>query len=161
MGEKSHLIERYEKAWVFFGLGMIVVFLILIGYLMVAHGQTNPVGAGRVDVATVRTEGQFANPRIERVGNEYVAYIQAFAFSFLPAEMRVTAGRRVTFYVTSPDVMHSFTIVGTNINMQVIPGEIGKVSHTFDEPGEYLIICNEYCGIAHANMISRIIVEPN
>jgi len=160
MEHNEHIVERYERAWIFFALGMIVVFILLIGYLMVAHGSTIPIGAGRVDATQVRTQGDFANPRVEQVGNEYVAYVQAFSFGYLPTEIRVKAGHKVTFKITSPDVLHGFHIERTNINAEVIPGEIAQVSHTFKQPGEYRIICNEYCGIGHANMIGKIIVEP-
>ncbi len=160
MEHNEHVVERYERAWILFGLGMVTVFIILIGYMMLTMGNTNPVGAGRIDATKVRTEGDFANPRVEQVGNEYVAYIQAFAFGYLPAEMRFKVGKKVTFYITSPDVQHSFQVHNTNINVQVIPGEIAMVSHTFTRPGEYPIICNEYCGLGHANMISKLIVEP-
>lgn len=160
MEHNEHIIERYERAWIFFGLGMITVFIILIGYMVLTMGNTIPVSTGRIDATKVRTEGDFANPRVEQVGNEYVAYVQAFAFGYLPTEMKFKAGKKVTFYITSPDVQHSFQIANTNINVQVIPGEIAKVSYTFKQPGEYRIICNEYCGIGHANMISKLIVEP-
>jgi len=160
MEHNEHIIERYERAWIFFGLAMITVFIILIGYMVLTMGNTIPVSTGRIDATKVRTEGDFANPRVEQVGNEYVAYIQAFAFGYLPTEMKFKAGKKVTFYITSPDVQHSFQIANTNINVQVIPGEIAKVSYTFKQPGEYRIICNEYCGIGHANMISKLIVEP-
>ncbi|MGK0618319.1 cytochrome c oxidase subunit II [Meiothermus cerbereus] len=160
MEHNEHIIERYERAWIFFGLGMITVFIILVGYMVLTMGNTIPVSTGRIDATKVRTEGDFANPRVEQVGNEYVAYVQAFAFGYLPTEMKFKAGKKVTFYITSPDVQHSFQIANTNINVQVIPGEIAKVSYTFKQPGEYRIICNEYCGIGHANMISKLIVEP-
>ncbi|RDI95585.1 cytochrome C oxidase subunit II [Meiothermus sp. QL-1] len=160
MEHQEHVIERYERAWIFFGLAMITAFIILVGYLMLTMGNTNPVSVGRIDPTKVRTEGDFANPRVEQVGNEYVAYIQAFSFGYLPTEMRFKAGRRVTFYITSPDVQHGFQVENTNINVQVIPGEIAKVSYTFTRPGTYRIICNEYCGIGHASMLSQLIVEP-
>lgn len=160
MEKHEHVIERYERAWILFGLGMITVFIILIGYMMLSMGNTNPVSVERVDATKVRVEGDFANPRVEQVGNEYVAYVQAFAFGYLPMDMKFKAGRKVTFYITSPDVLHGFHIEETNINVQVIPGEVAKVSYTFKKPGEYKLICNEYCGIGHANMISKIVVEP-
>lgn len=160
MEQHEHIIERYERAWILFGLAMITVFIILIGYMMLTMGNTNPVSAARIDATKVRTEGDFANPRVEQVGNEYVAYVQAFSFGYLPMEMKFKAGQKVTFYITSPDVQHGFKVENTNINVQVIPGEVAKVSYTFKKPGEYNLICNEYCGIGHANMVSKIVVEP-
>ncbi|WP_456414771.1 cytochrome c oxidase subunit II [Oceanithermus profundus] len=156
-----HAIERYERSWLLFALVMIVVFLIFIGYTLTGFAFYVPSAAERIDPTTVRNEGSlFANPRVEKTGdNVYTAYVLAQAFTFLPGEIRVPKGAKVVFYVTSPDVQHGFHIRGTNVNVQVIPGEVGKVEHTFDEPGEYLVICNEYCGLGHQDMIGKIIVE--
>jgi cytochrome c oxidase subunit 2 len=30
---------------------------------------------------------------------------------------------------------------------------------TFRRPGEYLIVCNEYCGLAHHLMQAKVVVE--
>jgi cytochrome c oxidase subunit 2 len=43
--------------------------------------------------------------------------------------------------------------------MMLIPGQISRNTYTFQEPGEHLIICHEYCGIAHHTMYGRLIVE--
>ncbi|MBF6594013.1 MAG: cytochrome C oxidase subunit II [Thermaceae bacterium] len=153
------IIERYERAWIFFGLGMIVVFILLIGYTLVSSRGSIPLAVGQVNASEVRTQGEFANPRVEKVGRDYVVYMQAFAFGYLPADIRVKKGAKVTFYITSPDVLHGFNIERTNINVEVIPGEIAKVSQVFNQTGEYRILCNEYCGIGHASMISKITVE--
>ena len=68
-------------------------------------------------------------------------------------------GRPVRFRITSPDVLHGFQIVGTNVNLTVAPGYVSEGTTTFTEPGEYLVVCNEYCGLGHHNMYSRIVVE--
>ncbi|MCF6192300.1 MAG: methylmalonyl-CoA mutase family protein [Candidatus Hydrothermae bacterium] len=108
---------------------MIVVFLIFIGYTLTGFAFYVPSAAERIDPTKVRAEGSlFANPRVEKTGdNVYTAYVLAQAFTFLPGEIRVPKGARVVFLVTSPDVQHGFYIHGTNINVQVIPGEVGKV----------------------------------
>jgi heme/copper-type cytochrome/quinol oxidase subunit 2 len=33
------------------------------------------------------------------------------------------------------------------------------VTHTFDEPGEYRIVCHEYCGVSHQAMFGTVVVE--
>ena len=35
----------------------------------------------------------------------------------------------------------------------------GTIYATFTEPGEYLLVCNEYCGTAHHLMQGTLIVE--
>ena len=67
---------------------------------------------------------------------------------------------RVTFRLTSVDVIHGFQIVGTNANTMVVPGYVSEFTTVFDRPGEYLIVCNEYCGLSHHVMHATLIVTP-
>ncbi len=62
----------------------------------------------------------------------------------------------MTINVTSKDVIHGFEIPGTNVNMMVEPGYVNSLTTTFDKPGEYTILCNEYCGAGHHMMTARI-----
>ena len=63
-------------------------------------------------------------------------------------------GSSVTFYVTSTDLQHGFKLQDTNVNMQVVPGEVSKLTVEFDEFGEHDYICHEFCGIGHAAMFN-------
>jgi cytochrome c oxidase subunit 2 len=58
--------------------------------------------------------------------------------------------------VTSSDLQHGFKITDTNVNMQVVPGQVSKLSFTFDDLGEFPVICTEYCGQAHAAMFGSV-----
>ena len=80
-------------------------------------------------------------------------------YLFTPREIRVPVGSTVNFYITSVDVQHGFKLQDTNVNMQIVPGQVSKLTAEFDEPGEYPYICHEYCGIAHAAMFGSLIVE--
>jgi len=73
--------------------------------------------------------------------------------------VRVPAGEPITFRMTSPDVIHGFQVVGTNANAMVVPGYITQFTTTFHQPGEYLVVCNEYCGLSHPLMQARLLVE--
>jgi len=52
-----------------------------------------------------------------------------------------------------------FEIARTRVNMMLIPGQVGRLTHVFREPGEYLLICHEYCGMGHHTMSGKVIVE--
>jgi cytochrome c oxidase subunit 2 len=41
----------------------------------------------------------------------------------------------------------------------VTPGWVSTVSYTFRKAGTYLLVCNEYCGIAHQTMADSIVVK--
>lgn len=152
-------VERYERVWLAFGMVMILVFIGLTAYIVISHGNTIPRAGGVVDVSKVRSEGEFANPRVVETAEGYTVYAQAFTYGYLPAEIRVKQGKPVTFLITSPDVQHGFYLEGTNINPQIVPGYVTKVVHTFDKPATHRIVCNEYCGIGHAAMFGKVVVE--
>ena len=42
----------------------------------------------------------------------------------------------------------------------VVPGYISQFTTQFPHPGEYLIACNEYCGIGHHMMAAKLHVVP-
>ena len=89
----------------------------------------------------------------------YEAYYVAQIFSFTPAIITVPRNSRVTFYVTSADVEHGFSIPETGVNTAVTPGWVSAVSHTFTSPGTFLLVCNEYCGSGHQLMAAKVIVQ--
>jgi cytochrome c oxidase subunit 2 len=80
-------------------------------------------------------------------------------WSFTPNEIRVPAGSTVTFVATSRDVVHGLMVHRANINVMLLPGQVARVTGRFDQPGEYPVICHEYCGIAHHTMWAKVIVE--
>ena len=85
--------------------------------------------------------------------------LHVLADGFDNAEIRVPAGRPVTFRITSADVTHGFQIVGTNGNTMVVPGYVSQFTVTFETPGTYHIACNEYCGIGHHMMVGTFTVK--
>ncbi|MBO9596368.1 MAG: cytochrome c oxidase subunit II, partial [Cohnella sp.] len=113
-----------------------------------------------IDPTKVSETAPFDQPQVKQIGeNEYEAVMVAYTFGYDPQPMEVPAGATVHFTVTTSDVVHGFAIPGTNVNVMVTPGEISHVTHTFDKPGEYLILCNEYCGIGHEMMQTTLVVK--
>jgi cytochrome c oxidase subunit 2 len=81
-------------------------------------------------------------------------------WAFTPPEIHVPAGAEVTFVATTLDVTHGFYVAGTRLNMMLIPGQVSRNTYRFTQPGTYLLICHEYCGLGHQTMSGRVIVEP-
>ncbi|MEB3100221.1 cytochrome c oxidase subunit II [Ferviditalea candida] len=153
-------LPRYEKIWLITGSITLVIFLVLLGIMGFAMGF-NPSG----HMKTIAPDQVGATPPFDKPGlftvadKEYRAVMQAKVFAFLPGEMTIPAGSKIHFEVTSPDVVHGMYIAGTNVNMMIVPGHISEFTHTFNKPGDYLILCNEYCGSGHHLMLGRIIVQ--
>jgi cytochrome c oxidase subunit 2 len=75
-------------------------------------------------------------------------------------QLHVKAGVPYRFEVVSKDVIHSFNIPDFTILMDAVPGRVNTVWNVFDQPGEYLIQCREYCGLLHYNMRAKAFVLP-
>ena len=75
-------------------------------------------------------------------------------------QLHVKAGVPYRFETVSKDVIHSFNIPDFTILMDAVPGRVNTVWNVFDQPGEYLIQCREYCGLLHYNMRAKVFVEP-
>ena len=111
--------------------------------------------------------GEPVEDRVREISpGKYEVFILAQAWNFSPGStnyaqppITVPVGAEVTFYVTSRDIQHGFKIPNTNISFMVLPGQVSKLTATFDEPGTYQFLCNEYCGSAHHTMYGEIIVE--
>ena len=154
-------IDPYEKNWMRLTVVLLVVFVSAVTITAFALGFQVPSPEERVDPRTVSIgDGPFADPGLrEYPDGSYDLYIVSQMFSFDPDAVTVRVGSEVTFYVTSIDVQHGFKIQDTNVNMQIVPGQVSKLTVTFDEPGTYDFICTEYCGSAHALMYGTLTVE--
>ena len=155
-------IDPYERSWIIVSIILLIIFAIAISVAGFALGIQVPSPEQRVDPRTVATDpnSPWSDPGLRELSpGKYEAYILAQTWAFLPREIIIPTGSTVTFFVTSKDVQHGFKIQNTNINMQIVPGQVSKLTATFDDPGTYDYICTEYCGAAHAIMYGSIIVE--
>jgi cytochrome c oxidase subunit 2 len=62
----------------------------------------------------------------------------------------------ITLRATSSDVVHGLLIEGTNINTMLVPGYVTDIRVSFDEPGEHLMPCQEFCSVGHEGMWARV-----
>lgn len=155
-------VDLYEKVWMWAAGGIIALVLGATAYATLAQGRLPPSHVETIDPRTVRQDPRFAELGVvtDADGN-LVVKVQALTFAFAPNEITVPAGVPVTFRITSSDVVHGFQIVGTNGNTMVVPGYISQFTTQFDTPGEYLIVCNEYCGVGHHVMYATLTVEDH
>ena len=158
-------IHKYEKIWLIFGIGSLIVFLTITG-VMAFHGGTHPnTSLKTVNYEKVDEISPFDKPGVNKVEGEewdYEVVVVSSAFVYNPSELVVPVGSKVKFITTSKDVVHGFEIAGTNINMMAEPGYISEYVTTVDKVGEFLIVCNEYCGVGHTQMYSMLkVVEAD
>jgi cytochrome c oxidase subunit II len=74
-------------------------------------------------------------------------------------ELHVPAGQPVALTLDGPDVIHSFWVPMLGGKRDVVPGRLNRLIFTAETPGEYRGQCAEFCGVSHANMGMRVIVD--
>jgi len=154
--------DPYERKWIVVSLVLLIAFMVTVTIAGFALGFQVPGDETRVDPRTVADSGPWNEPGLRDRGNgEYDAYVIARQYLFDPRTITVPVGSSVTFYLTSIDVQHGFKLQNTNVNMQVVPGEVSRLTVEFDEAGEFDYICNEFCGAGHAAMFGSVVVEAD
>ncbi|MFD2169907.1 cytochrome c oxidase subunit II [Tumebacillus lipolyticus] len=153
-------LHKFEKIWLAFGGLTLIAFIIILAINAFSHGHHPPSDLNEVAPAMVDQTAPFDKPGLVKVGeNKYELNMPAFTFGYAPGEQEIPLGAEVTFRTTSKDVIHGFAIPGTNVNMMVVPGHVNTATTTFNKPGDYMIICNEYCGAGHHMMMAKLIVK--
>ena len=86
----------------------------------------------------------------------YEVHYVARMWEFDPKEVVVPSGSTVDVYVSTPDVTHGLILLGTNLNLMVVPGVVNYARVKFDQPHNYQLLCHEYCGTGHDRMAASL-----
>jgi cytochrome c oxidase subunit 2 len=159
--QQKGTIYLYELLWILPSIAIPVGMLVALIVTAFGHGIHLPGNEGRVDPTTLGQTAPFEKPGVVDLGSgRYEVRMVAQVWSFAPAEIRIPAGSTVTFVATSRDVVHGLLIHEVNVNAMLLPGQVTRVTARFDRPGEYPLLCHEYCGVAHHIMAGKVIVLP-
>ncbi|NIK12047.1 cytochrome c oxidase subunit II [Alkalibacillus almallahensis] len=153
-------VHKLEKVWLAIGFITLVAFLTTVGIQAFASGHGAPSDLTKVDPQNLEETEPFDDPGLHEIGeNEYELVMILQSYGFTPNEITIPEGATLHFKITSKDVVHGFEIAGTTVNMMATPGYVNSTTYTFDETGEYLILCNEYCGTGHHFMSAQLEVK--
>ena len=170
-------IDRYEKIWLIVVTIVLAIFFAALVAGAVVYGVRLDDPTGIVNPLRLEEFGDFQTlgTGVHEVarddGTTYTKVViiaQRWSFDAGGNEyddqgneiIHVPQGENVTFVVSSADIQHGFIITEHNINFQLVPGQISQASTIFKEPGEFKIICHEYCGREHQSMWMTLIVDP-
>lgn len=138
-------------AWLIIGGGAVFPVIVLAVLLV----------SGLAMMPQLRTPPDESDLQIAVSGEQWwwrVSYLTAEGPVELANEIRLPVHRRVTFMLSSPDVIHSFWIPPLGGKMDMVPG---RVTYLILEPtreGVFRGVCAEYCGSAHAFMSFPVVV---
>jgi len=86
----------------------------------------------------------------------YEIHYVAKMWKFEPENVTVPAGSTVDIYVSTPDVTHGLALLGTNVNLMVVPGVVNYSRVKLDTPRNYQLLCHEFCGTGHDRMATNL-----
>lgn len=163
-------IEAVELFWVAIALVWAIVMFIMMPYWHVYGKQNLSSEAYRttpemytqkvqamVDQYTIRTETGRNMPVVRPPAGADI-YMLGRLWEWYPA-LELEQGQSYRLHLSSVDWQHGFSLQPENINVQVIPGYEMVMKITPNKSGEFSVICNEYCGIGHHQMIGKIYVK--
>jgi len=154
-------IDNLERKWI--AISMMVIAL-LVGIITIDaffHGVNPPGKVETIDSASLHLGKEFAEDNLGVDVNdkgEIIIRMVAGRYSFFPKHIDVPAETPLTFRWVSMDVLHGVHIPMTNMSTMIVPGYVAEITTTFPKPGEYPLLCNEYCGLGHNHMWSNISV---
>jgi cytochrome c oxidase subunit 2 len=162
-------LDRLEGTWIVLALIWCLFMFAMMPYWHVAGKQNISNEAYRttpeqysakaqamVDKYTVRTETERSIPVVHPPADSDV-YLVARLWEWWPL-LELERGKSYRLHLSSMDWQHGFSLQPLNVNMQVIPGYEMVITVTPDSSGEFTVVCNEYCGIGHHQMLGKIFV---
>ncbi len=75
-------------------------------------------------------------------------------------KLYVPVGQPVNVRLNSEDVLHAFYVPAFRVKRDCVPGMETYAWFIAEEPGSYDLFCAEYCGVAHADMITTVEAIP-
>jgi len=160
-------IAKIELIWIIvaFSWGLVMFFMMIYWHgagkqnLSNEAYQIKPQAFAQkaqvmIDEYTVREESGFPVVR-PPPGSD--VYLIARLWQWWPI-LEFEKDQSYRLHLSSMDWQHGFSLQPVNINLSVHPGYEMIVTITPDVAGEYGVLCNEFCGIGHHNMVGKIYV---
>lgn len=121
---------------------VLVVIVFVLGFQQFINLRTSPRDAYEVHATGQRWKWGF----------EYPEGLQH-------PELHVPVGKNVRIMIQSVDVLHSLSIPEFRVKMDAVPGRYTELWFQAIQEGTFPIYCAEYCGTAHSDMLSQVVVH--
>jgi cytochrome c oxidase subunit 2 len=79
-------------------------------------------------------------------------------FEFMPPEVTVARGTRLTLVVTATDFVHGFSMPDFEVRRDLVPGKAVELTITPQVPGRFHYLCDNFCGEGHDRMSGILVV---
>ena len=162
-------LHRMEIIWISIAFlwGLVMFFAMIYWHIYGEQNLSNEayridpeVFAERAEAMTeqytVREEGDTGIPVVHPPPGSDV-YLIARLWEWWPI-LELEKDQSYRLHLSSLDWQHGFSLQPTNINIQVHPNYEMVLTIVPNEAGEFGVVCNEFCGIGHHQMLGKIYV---
>ncbi|MCW5699307.1 MAG: cytochrome C oxidase subunit II [Rhodospirillales bacterium] len=162
-------LHKFEIIWVLiaFVWGLVMFFTMVWWHITGEQNLSNEAYRVNPDDYASRVEAWAAENKVREEGDTGIPVVRATAggdvymlarlWEWWPI-LELQKGQTYRLHLSSLDWLHGFSLQPTNINIQVHPDYEMVITITPDEAGEFGVVCNEYCGIGHHQMVGKIYV---
>lgn len=156
--------DPLERKWAWISLILAFVMGGILGFYALASNLHPPSNVETIDSSRLHLSEEFAEDNLGVKSNpdgSLTITMVAARYGFYPPRIEVPVDTPVTLRMASADVLHGVHVPGTNMTTMVVPGYISEVNTMFTRTGEFSLLCNEFCGLGHDHMWSRLVVVEN
>lgn len=160
-------LDRKEIVWISIAFlwGLVMFFTMIFWHFTGEQNLSNEAYRIEPEVFAERTEAMAKQYTVREEGNTGIPvvhpppgadiYMLARLWEWWPI-LELEKDKQYRLHLSSLDWQHGFSLQPANINIQVHPGYEMVLTITPNETGEFGVVCNEFCGIGHHQMVGRI-----
>lgn len=155
----AEIAARVERRWATISVIIVIAMIVLAAIAGIQQVTMPQHQVQTIDPARLHLSGEFVESNLGSVlepdGSVTVRAIGQ-QYSFTPSCILVPAQTPITLRATSADVVHGIYIQDTNINTMLVPGFVSEQSMRFENTGDYLMPCQEFCSVGHEGMWGKV-----
>ena len=151
--------DPLERRWVWISLLLAFVMGGVLGLYALTNNMHPPSNVETIDSSRLHLTEEFAEDNLGVKDNgdgTLTVTMVAARYGFFPPVIEVPVDTQVKFRIASADVLHGVHVPYTNAASMIVPGYVSEFTTTFPKTGKFSFLCNEYCGLGHDSMWSRL-----
>ena len=154
-------VDATEKKWIYVSSTMTIIMVGILTFYAIGNNLNPPSNVETIDSTRLHLSEEFNEDNLGVKHNEdgsVTITMVAARYGFYPQRIEVPANTPIRFRMASFDVLHGIHVPFTNLSTMVVPGYVSEVNTEFPTVGDYPMFCNEYCGLGHDHMWSKLTV---
>lgn len=160
--------------WLTIGTAVGVAAMLAPGLFVWHRFVTVPEGASEFEVVAQQWQWSFRLPgkdgRLGTTDTRYVSSDNPLGLNpsdpngqddivIVADDLHVPVGRPVRVLLRSLDVLHDFNVPQFRAKMDIVPGFETYFWFTPTRTGPFEVLCSELCGVGHADMRGKVVVD--